>query len=184
MPGSSNDAGQGVAEARLTPALSAGLPLPSGGEMASTAGLSQWDWVRRVGSAPPPAGTSCAWRLERFQDILGQYGRIYYLLISMDYPAAITAAAPDLGCHPRHPRSGRGDLTVTLIQDAALRLRVEPVKPEVLGKPTRRFSGLVSLVSLAAAGCGRAYGGFSTSSDAVSRLVLDIGWGPVSSFPL
>jgi translin len=114
-----HDAAKEYAEARLTHALVAGQPLPSAVEL----GVEPPAYLNGMGEAVGEMRRHLLdlmrrGELERSEEILGQMDEIYYLLISMDYPDAITGGLRRTSDAIRGIiERTRGDLTVTLIQD-------------------------------------------------------------------
>ena len=114
-----HDAAKEYAEARLTHALVAGQPLPSAVEI----GVDPPAYLNGMGEAVGEMRRHLLdlmrrGELERSEEILGYMDEIYYLLISMDYPDAITAGLRRTSDAIRGIiERTRGDLTVTLIQD-------------------------------------------------------------------
>jgi translin len=104
---------------RLTHALVAGQPLPSAGQI----GVDPPAYLNGMGEAVGEMRRHLLdlmrrGALERSEEILGQMDEIYYLLISMDYPDAVTAGLRRTSDAIRGIiERTRGDLTVTLIQD-------------------------------------------------------------------
>jgi len=114
-----HDAAKEYAEARLTHALVVGQPLPSAGAI----GVEPPVYLNGMGEAVGEMRRHLLdlmrrGELERSEEILGQMDEIYYLLISMDYPDAVTAGLRRTSDAIRGIiERTRGDLTVTLIQD-------------------------------------------------------------------
>jgi translin len=126
-----HDAAKEYAEARLTHALVAGQPLPSAGEI----GVEPPAYLNGMGEAVGEMRRHLLdlmrrGDLERSEEILGHMDEIYYLLISMDYPDAVTAGLRRTADAIRSIiERTRGDLTVTIIQDklrSALESKTEP----------------------------------------------------------
>lgn len=121
-----HDAAKEYAEARLTHALVVGHPLPSAGEI----GVEPPAYLNGMGEAVGEMRRHLLdlmrrGELERSEEILGQMDEIYYLLISIDYPDAITGGLRRTTDAIRGIiERTRGDLSVTLIQDK-LRLALE-----------------------------------------------------------
>lgn len=114
-----HDAAKEYAEARLTHALVVGQSLPSAGEI----GVDAPAYLNGIGEAVGEMRRHLLdlmrrGDLERSEEILSHMDEIYYLLISMDYPDAITAGLRRTADAIRGIiERTRGDLTVTLIQD-------------------------------------------------------------------
>ena len=114
-----HDAAKEYAEARLTHALVAGQALPSAGEI----GVEPPAYLNGMGEAVGEMRRHLLdlmrrGDLERSEEILGQMDEIYFLLISMDYPDAVTAGLRRTADAIRGIiERTRGDLTVTIIQD-------------------------------------------------------------------
>jgi translin len=113
-----HDAAKEYAEARLTHALVCSLPLPSREEI----GVEVPAYLNGMGEAVGELRRHLLdlmrrGKLERSEELLGQMDEIYYLLISMDYPEAVTAGLRRTADAMRGiVERTRGDLTTTLIQ--------------------------------------------------------------------
>lgn len=113
-----HDAAKEYAEARLTQALVLGHPLPSAVDL----GVEPPAYLNGMGEAVGEMRRHLLdlmrrGDLERSEELLGQMDEIYYLLISMDYPEAITAGLRRTADAMRGiVERTRGDLTVTIIQ--------------------------------------------------------------------
>lgn len=123
-----HDAAKEYAEARLTHALVLGQPLPSAQEI----GVEPPAYLNGMGEAVGEMRRHLLdlmrrGDLERSEELLGHMDEIYYLLISMDYPEAITGGLRRTADAIRSiVERTRGDLTVTIIQaklEAALEAR-------------------------------------------------------------
>ena len=113
-----HDAAKEYAEARLTHALVRRLPLPTPGEL----GMEAPAYLNGMGEAVGEMRRHLLdlmrrGELERSEEVLGQMDEIYYLLISMDYPEAITGGLRRTADAMRGiVERTRGDLTTTIIQ--------------------------------------------------------------------
>ncbi len=113
-----HDAAKEYAEARLTHALVTGTALPSADEI----GVDPPAYLNGMGEAVGEMRRHLldlmrSGDLERSEEILSWMDEIYYLLISMDYPDAVTAGLRRTADAIRSIiERTRGDLTVTIIQ--------------------------------------------------------------------
>lgn len=121
-----HDAAKEYAEGRLTEALVGGLPLPTPAEV----GVEMPAYLNGMGEAIGELRRHLLdlmrrGELERSEELLGTMDEMYYLLISMDFPEAVTAGLRRTADAMRGiVERTRGDLTTTLIQanlQAALR---------------------------------------------------------------
>ena len=126
-----HDAAKEYAEARLTHAMAAGVALPSFLEL----GVEPPAYLNGMGEAVGEMRRHLLdlmrrGELERSEEILGAMDEIYYLLLSMDYPDAVTAGLRRTSDAIRGIiERTRGDLTVTIMQ-AKLQRALESRGPQ------------------------------------------------------
>jgi translin len=113
-----HDAAKEYAEARLTQALVGGMPLPTAGEV----GVEAPAYLNGLGEAVGELRRHLLdlmrrGELGRSEELLSTMDGIFYLLISMDYPEAVTAGLRRTSDAMRAiVERTRGDLTTTIIQ--------------------------------------------------------------------
>jgi len=113
-----HDAAKEYAEARFTDALVRGLPLPAAGEV----GVEAPAYLNGMGEAVGEMRRHLLdlmrkGNLDRSEELLGTMDAIYALLMSMDYPEAVTGGLRRTADAIRAiVERTRGDLTTTLIQ--------------------------------------------------------------------
>lgn len=119
-----HDAAKEYVEARLTEALVRGLPLPSADDLGAEAPA----YLNGMGEAVGEMRRHLldlmrAGQLERCEAVLATMDEIHHLLMSMDYPEAVTAGLRRTSDAIRAIiERTRGDLTTTLIQSKLHRL--------------------------------------------------------------
>lgn len=123
-----HDAAKEYAEARLTQAVVRGLPLPTPAELALEAPAYLNGFGEAIGELRRHLlDLLRRGELERSEELLGVMEEIHDLLMSMDYPEAVTAGLRRTSDAMRAiVERTRGDLTTTLIQrqlQAALEAR-------------------------------------------------------------
>ena len=113
-----HDAAKEYAEARLTAALTSDGPLPSPEEL----GISDASWLNGLAEAASELRRHLLDRLragefERAEQLLAAMDDVYALLVTVDYPDALTGGLrrPTDALRPVLERT-RGDLTTTFLQ--------------------------------------------------------------------
>lgn len=134
-----HDAAKEYAEGRLTQVLVANLPLPTAGDLR----VEPAAYLNGMGEAVGELRRHLldlmrSGELERSEDLLGKMDEIYYLLMSMDYPDAVTSGLRRTSDAIRSiVERTRGDLTTTLIQaklQASLQANLEGRFPGLAGR--------------------------------------------------
>jgi translin len=129
-----HDAAKEYAEARLTQALVRGMPVPTAGEV----GVEAPAYLNGLGEAVGELRRHLLdlmrrGELGRSEELLTTMDSIFYLLMSMDYPEAVTAGLRRTSDAMRAiVERTRGDLTTTIIQ-AKLQSALEAARERLPG---------------------------------------------------